>query len=54
MNLQLELSKAQALCEVIIQAYKRQIEGKATVDVLGALLVLNDQLGRLEEASEDG
>lgn len=54
MDADVELSKLKALLEVTIDGVIRESEGDTKVDVLGCLMVMSDQLKRLENAMEEG
>ncbi len=53
MNPQVEIAKTQASLHNLIEAVRRQEEGKTSVDVLGSLLALSDQLDRVDRACDD-
>lgn len=53
MNAQLEMAKSKAVLQNIITSIRSAEEGKAEIDILGSVLVLADQLDRLDDAIEE-
>lgn len=51
-DIKLEIAKTQATINNLIEAYRRHEEGKADVDVLGSLLVLQDKINDIDNLIE--
>lgn len=49
-DLQMEIAKTQATLKNLIEAVKRQEEGKCEVDILGSLYALADSLNNVDDA----